>query len=1152
MAVVGPNGCGKTNIVDAVRWVLGEQRTTLLRAERMESVIFNGTAKRKPLGMAEVTLTIENTNGKLPTQYSEIELTRRLFRSGESEYLINRTPSRLRDIMDLFMDTGFGLGAYSIIELSMVEGIISGPSNARRVLIEEAAGVSHYKSRRTSAERRLESTREALLRLKDVYNEVEKNYNTLKRQAARAKRALNLQYALKLFIIHELGQERLNLNSRNQEITTQLNTLTEQIQKIEQDIVNTTSQMLSLEANELTLNNRISKTLELLKQIERREAECEGETALVIQRIEHLNSELARIDSAREEQESNALNYDKIITDTSSEIEKIQIRKSQLEELNHQQSQAYAQFDQELLSARERYSELSRRIADNESKFKQTQQLAQLTIERYNRLKNEHQSISARKFESETAIQKLQDELKSAHIKLDELKQQKKRADTEYTKLESEFELAKQQSVNLNRQEAEASVHFETLRADLNSHLKRGEAYKSLPQPIQHYIEQHNLRYLAELIICPEEYRGLIVAALREVLRSIDADDTTLALDLASNIDRNASTILRLINSKKSRFIKPNLPAEFQQCFWCDSIIENTGELGEFLKARLSRFLVVPDHQDIPLLQKWASEHNVYILTLNGWRLEPDGVLLIGGGDPESYRLGWKTRLEQLQQEVKLTEANKLKIENEADKARAQLLSLEQSLFNARQNYLNISAQISTIERNINDLDSELANNKHRAENLKSEASRIENELKALESEITNIQSSRTSESGIEDLIAERNKLSELIKNTEAERNNLNSLRLSNVAELARLNEKLSQLQQTQERAKFDKEKTHNVLAFLSAQKAKLDVDIKRAEQALESLKGQKLLINKEKNDLLKRLELEKSQRNALRNERERLVSKLKDLQEVQKSTSQKHNAYELELTTIRERLREIDRRLTEEGGITIESLSSTVIEEAQNELNSLELSDLSYEHLKLRLQSIGPVNMLALEELKPVEERYRFLTDQKKDLESGLELLTETIDRINMEVKRRIRETFEQVNINFQNLFRTLFDGGEARLLLEGDDPLEADIKIIATPSGKKLQNLSILSGGEKALTAIALLFAIYQVRPTPFCILDEVDAPLDDANVVRFNKMLRNFAHETQFLIITHNKRTMETADCLFGVTLDENGVSQLVSVKLNANSN
>jgi chromosome segregation protein len=386
------------------------------------------------------------------------------------------------------------------------------------------------------------------------------------------------------------------------------------------------------------------------------------------------------------------------------------------------------------------------------------------------------------------------------------------------------------------------------------------------------------------------------------------------------------------------------------------------------------------------------------------------------------------------------------------------------------------------------------------------------------------------------------------LRELDAQRNTLSHTLSRVVAELASASERMAFADREADRSETESRKAGADLAALEARMAEAGVELERVQQAEMDNQAQLGLLAREKDDVTRTADAARNERAAIKTARDAANNKLNQAQKQQKASYQERTQVETDSVTIRERLREVDRRLVEDAEFQPGDVDESTPQNMLAALGELDLADVSAEKLKIRLQSLGPVNMLALEELKAVEERYRFLTDQKKDLERGIEVLNETIDRINFDARRLFRETIEQINIHFQDTFRTLFEGGEARVTLAEGDPLEADIRIWATPSGKKLQSLSMLSGGEKALTAVALLFSIYRARPTPFCILDEVDAPLDDANVTRFNKLLRQHTRDTQFLIVTHNKRTMEAADCLYGVTLAEDGTSRIVSVTIN----
>ena len=1148
MAVVGPNGCGKTNIVDAVRWVLGEQRTGALRAERMESVIFNGTAKRRPLGMAEVTLTVENDRGVLPSAYTQVEITRRLFRSGESEYLINRTPSRLRDIQDLFVDTGFGHATYSIIELSMVEGIISGPSEARRALFEEAAGVAKFKSRRNAAERRLESTKEAQERLKDVYGEDEKSNQTLKRQSSRARRYQSLSRALQLRLLADLARERLDIVSRRLPIESRLSEIEKVLLDAEGDASRYSTELLTLEAAEINLDGKIGRAQETLKRVERREAEQGGELALIKQRSRQLIADSEN--TQKRIVELNALIESSSRNEIAAKAEAEQLM-SQLKTLE----QARIKLDEEafvtaekLSQARKEFEKLQLKEADLQRKLSTETALSKRTADermrlelslksatqRQNDLSNRASDLTLKQVEVEVWLTEAESALNVARVNRDQTTRTLETARKRQSAAQSAF--------------IKIRAEAETAHSKLTAHQSQGAFLAGLPKAIQSTSSAKKLLTVAARIHSKPEHRAAIAAALRPILEAIDSADLSEAIDLAGKLGKGEAVLLRVPGSHQELQPRKNQPAGLTALA---SFIEGDGMFEQFLRNRLADAYLVSDRVSLIAHSKWATSENVRLVTPSGELLDSDGVLHAGSIDPEGYRVGWQSRLKELEASVEELDRASDFASKESKTADVVLADEEKNFNQARAAFQKSEDTLATAQRSFSGIVSELQQVNFRLKETAEELLRLETASESIPAVNSNDLATLKA-LGEEHTTVNRAKklVSESISTLESDQRALSQGITNNAADLARTSERLNQANTRAMTSAQAVVSSTQQLAGLEAKSATLAEEERRSVQAGENLDAQLALVSREKNELNKSLDSIREEKNEKFARKQEVNKALKLAQETFRNVTDERNRLELEAVSGRERLRELDRRLVEDAGTQPEAIVPDTPNRAEEELQTLEFNDLSHEQIKVRIQSLGPVNMLALEELEQVEERYRFLTDQRKDLEGGVELLTETIDRINHEARRRFRETFEQVDTNFQQLFRTLFEGGEARITLEGGDPLESDIRIWATPTGKKMQGLSMLSGGEKALTALSLLFAIYMVRPSPFCILDEVDAPLDDANVARYNRLIREFSVNTQFMIVTHNKRSMEAADNLFGVTLAEDGASQLVSVRLEAN--
>ncbi|MDP8238746.1 MAG: chromosome segregation protein SMC [Candidatus Hatepunaea meridiana] len=1151
MSIVGPNGCGKTNIVDAFRWVLGEQRSGVLRAERMESVIFNGTPSRRPLGMSEVTLTIENDKGILPSPYTEIAITRRLFRSGESEYLINRSPVRLRDIKDLFVDTGLGNTAYSIIELSMVEGIITGPPDMRRLLFEEAAGVAKYKARRQAATRRLETTRDNLARIEDIYQEVEKTYRALKRQASRARRYQTLTKALQLRLIADLSNERLDLIVKRKPLEEQLSELQTEQLEAESESAQATSDLLSLEGQEIAVIDKYRRTQDSMKRFERREAELDRDYALIRQRQQFLEDETSKADQTQNQLEEKIKTTDTQTKSALSESKDIK---------NH-----YRQIQSELKRFRELVSKINtdlettrRKLADHRRKEDEagrklssyTEQLKHIENEKRRLIENLDKYRQQQDRLNET-IENIKTDLTNTRKHQETARKNKETAIKRHSETITNLEKARQEHTAALSDKARCTAELEASRAALRAHRSRAGYSLTLPDKLRKIVADENLLSVADRIECRSEHLVAVTAVLKDVLEALDRPDLETVIDITREIEIDCEAILRFpIEPKCCQVPSPDskkLPEEAKDCLQGPNLVQNEGEFGDFLRRRLADVLLAPDLDTLTRLIPFAIQQRLRLVTPMGELFESDGVIHAGGIDPEAMQVGWLAGLKDLETKVVNLETVSVKAKETVEATTQKLAAIESESAIARTSLREIEDDVIAKARRIDNLKADLERSQQRLND-------VTDEIKQLQIESDQLSIQDTSDDQLIKLKSELDNASRLSRTAneesliiERKRVELSDKLTATTAESARISERMAAMEKAILRFKNETQSAIDELAVFNSRLAERKVELNRVHQAADNIKAQIDLLNREKQGIADSLENITTQRSELKAKRDQITKLLNILQERENNALKQQNRLEVEVISLRERLRELDRRLEEDAGINPNSVTESSQLQAENELNELGMSELTTEKLKTRLQSIGPVNMLALDELPDVEERYRFLGDQKADLENGIEVIEDTIDHINHEARRVFRETFDRINRYFQDVFRTLFEGGEAQLVLSDGDPLEADVRIFATPSGKKLQTLSMLSGGEKALTAIALLFGIYKVRPSPFCIMDEVDAPLDDANIVRFNRLIRQYSVDTQFMIVTHNKRTMEAADYLFGVTLGEDGTSRMVSVKI-----
>lgn len=1147
MAVVGPNGCGKSNIVDAIRWVLGEQRTSILRAERMEAVVFNGTERRRPLGMAEVTLTIDNDQGRLPSLYSEVAITRRLYRSGESEYQINRNPSRLRDIQDLFTGTGFSTNAYSIIELSMVEGIISGSSTIRRALFEEASGISAYKNRRNAAEKKLLNTREKLTRVNDRFGEVEKRYHILKRQASRVNRYKVLTRAIQLRQLIDLAYHRLKAIDRLKPLEVRLKNLSAELESTEEKISQLGSQLIALQGQMMTVEYRLTHSQNNLKRLDRRETENDRELALIKQRIEFLGNEQLEADKRNVELEASVSHALESIQASQAELEKTRLTTRENDEKKAELEAQTRKLAVEITDCRRNLTKFHRSEADAQKKLTRSQ-------EQYRHLKG-NRELLAKKIE-QLSLQKSRT-IESINITISELEELRKKE----VEAVGEFKLAEKCLTDAStRLDKVRAVHKKTLARHarisaevgaastvLKAHLARSRLPETIPDEVREIIAEKDLFTIADRIKCKPEHQAAVSSSLQTILEALDCTDMKSVLQLADRMGEDRWATFRLPRETPDSPPGFTMPDAAQDCIAGPDIILNNDPLGDFLRKRLSKTLVVPQLSDLARLADWAAENGITLVVLTGEILEPDGILRIGVFNSEAFRIGWISERENLEHTLNKLQKEQSEAAKEMTSAAREMQEADTELNRARQTHRRCEDNIAALKRDVKGYESDVIKLRGQEESLSGEIETAKSELNSLPQEKAPDEEIEKLQSAFVSTRRSRQECEKKLQSLEQERLKVTEQRAAVATERTRLGELITSVSKRIDRHLAELLTAQNNLASHNARMTENTTDLDRARGAEKNIAAHLQLLHKEQKNITDAVDTGNRELSELKAQREKCLVNQGEARKNQADLLKEQNRLETELTALTERLKDIDRRLLEEAHIQPEQVNDDTPRKAELELTELKLSEVSSEKLRIRLQSLGAVNMLAIEELHEEEEQYNFLKEQKTDLEKGIDLVEETITRIDTDARHRFIDTFTMVNEYFQDIFRTLFEGGEAAITLEDGDPLQADIRIMATPSGKKLQPLSMLSGGEKALTAIAMLFAIYRVSPSPFCILDEVDAPLDDANILRFTRLLTRFAKDTQFLLVTHNKRTMETADSMFGVTLGKDGASTLVSVKI-----
>ncbi len=1148
--VVGPNGCGKSNVVDAIRWVLGEQKAGTLRSERMENIIFNGSKTQKPMGMAEVSLVIQNTQNILPVEYSEVMITRRLFRSGESQYLLNNSPCRLKDINDLLMDTGLTPDAYSVIELSMVESILNGKPEDRRRIFEEAVGITKYKQRRKLTLRKLDATEQDLIRIADIIGEVSSKVNSLHRQVRRAQRYQEIAKALKETEIrvatHHYSQiydELIPLNSRFDELSSRRESLTSQIsfkeaevEALQADLIKWEEQLREAQTQLNQINHTIHKREEeILLSRERLKSLAENNDRIQ-EDIENLRQ---RISSLKEQKK---LIQDRL-TDTITE-------RGELLKIYEKEKQSLDELEKTLTDKKAWGRKVEKKVFDQLQSISEKQttferfkaQLAHLKA-RDNSLSNEKENL-LRKFEHDAKLQQqLQKTEQRQQHQLEKLTETLTQTELESEQLQRQIEQIKNTILKKTGQIESIHQRIAFLKDLLESYVDFPEGVKYLM--INYGSEKGFQGTLAEVIKVEEKYRKAVETALGNratCLLVSDNETAYLGINTLKEAQQGIVTFLPIenliqIHSQKELLSEPGIIG------WADTIVNCHDQYLPAVQVLLNSYLIVESLSIAKELAQKFSNQGVHLVTLSGELIFSWGGIKGGQKQVESDSLiGRQDQLQQfnrqidgLQQELKTTE-NQLK-ESEAQR-------IESSRHKA-----DIAQQVKQIQALLSQSRMEMSQIEYRMSQANERITLIDKEQLQLEQEFETITKQHHElDEHLRDSCASHAVMNEQFKEHQNAIDEIEKTRSDQAAKVNQLNLQLVERSGNTRNQQRELEQTDNLIQeFESTIKSheqdliKIDEQRQQLESRVDEL-GELITgdysIKEESETKITDLE---QKNKTFRDNIEEKTKVISQLRKERESVSDTIHEIELRKSELRIKADNLYRRILEEYDL---ELKRKPIDKDYN----VAIDEAEIGSLRQKIKSLGPVNLLALKEYEHEKGRLDFLEKQQNDLISAEQNLKETITHINESAQEKFDRIFQEICQNFIKVFRQFFPEGEADLVIASDeDPLEAQIEIKANPKGKRIESLTLLSGGEKALTAISLLFGIYLVKPSPICILDEVDAPLDDSNVQRFIKAIQQFADSTQFIIVTHNKLTMKSADCLYGITMEESGISKIVSVKL-----
>ena len=1154
-AVIGPNGSGKSNISDAIRWVLGEQSMKSLRGSKSEDIIFAGTQARKSLGFAEASIVIDNTDGKLPIEYSEVTVTRKLFRSGETGYYINKTPCRLKDILELFMDTGIGKDGYSIIGQGKIDEILSNKSEDRRHIFEEAAGIVKYRTRKQESEKKLEQTKLNLLRINDILTEIEANIEPLHIQAEKAKEFLKLREELKsievgLFVFNisqykEKLQQLLNdeeiLNSQKEQEDNKMQNLQEIKEKLKQEIDNITEQIEKMQNIGFESSNK----------------------------IERINSEIG---ISKERIQNNGINKERIekeILETNSRIDDLEEERKQKIEKKTTLTTNKEKFEKELNQKEKELQDLSKKLTDKELEIEEKKKRVENNVDSKYEISNQinmqeaiYENLQKRekqlKEEKKSVISELDSErsnkqelsqsfyniekrkndaeknLKEKSSQKDNCMQKIKEFDDEINKLSYEIRLKDSRHKFLVETEKEKEGYIKSVKSLLQECEKNEELKKGVNG------------IFANLISVNKDYELAIEMCLGQTLQNIVTDTEEDAKKLIEYLRENnlgRASFLPVSSIKGKRLERVTKNSIEGVIGIASDLVKCDKKYEQIVLNLLGRTVIVKDMDSAIALAK-TNSYSFRIVTLKGDIISTSGAISGGSVAKKTVNiLGRSREIEELEKLLKELESKFKNINEEKEKYSTSITEvieetakLEKDLQEVdityateKQKMLAVEERILKLEERLNKQKEEevsIEKQKQDAINLKTEKEKqiekLDLEIKELNNVIEQFAlSNKDNQKYIDDLNFDITNLKISVSSFDESENSIDEI--------------VQRIDQDIQSNKQSIENKNNNLKQLELESKELEQKIIELKNSIETIKNEVENSSKE----IEKLKNNRIERNETLAKTEKEISEKLVILEDLKSQLLK---MDVKKQKINQDIEILINNLWEEYELTPNNVTE------YKKPDNVAVAQKQVNELRGKIKDLGSINIDSIEEYKKTKERYDFMNEQRLDLENTVGKLRKVIQEMTETMKVQFKEKFAIINKNFNEVFVELFGGGKAELILEDEENiLECGIEIRVQPTGKKLQNMMLLSGGEKAFTAIALLFAILKINPAPFCILDEIEAALDDVNVYRFAEYLKKFSKDTQFLVITHRKGTMEAADTVYGVTMEENGISKLLSIKL-----
>ncbi|GAA3651099.1 chromosome segregation protein SMC [Asaccharospora irregularis] len=1147
-AIVGPNGSGKSNISDAVRWVLGEQSIKSLRGDKLEDVIFAGTDNKKPMNYCEVALTIDNQNNELGLEFSEVTIKRRAYRNGESEFFLNNKSCRLKDIKEIFLDTGIGKDGYSIIEQGKVDEILSNNPANRRKVFDEACGISKYRYKKQEAERNLKNTKENLERIDDIYIEIENQLKPLFNQQTKAKKYLDLSEKLKVIEVNSFIREIEALEKEVEEVN-------KHIELLNRDLTETEKQKNDID-NKFSLTNKdiedidevISKSIDYINSIKSIISQKEGQLNLINERLKNYNNEIDRknqeILSIKEKIKNNQLEIERLDEDKNSKKSNIDILQEKIGNIEEGNSSKRIEIEKlnerveflkdDVIRILNKKQELSNKISALDANKENIKS-------RVNSINQEIKDINNDKQEKNNTLSSIELDFKSKQENLNNL-------NIKNNNLKESLENFVYENSRIEKNIQDTKYTLNDLQSKLNIYIEMENHYEGFNRGVKEVLKNKSLNGIhgavGQIINVSSKYEKAVEAALGATMQNVITDDEQSAKVAINYLKKNnlgRVTFLPVNIIKGNKIDKKTIKSNAKYIGLASDLVSFNDKYKNIIDSILGRTIII---ENIDEAIKFAREtnHRFKVVTLDGEILNPGGALTGGSLKASGNILSRKRLIGEYTDNIKtlkekgncLLEEKEI-ISNNINNVNTELKVIDQELKESEKLIIMQNSNIQRLKDEIESLDNVLVKLENEKKGLDSNLSYTLEKIEVVNNQVTDIEDKhKENQENIQNL---SEKLKELNKVYEDEKSNFDGLNL----ELVKSKQIYEGLIKEKERIETETNDLQERLTNYEKSLVSKRLDIAKLEEEL-------VIETTEKENLKEQLGHNNSNLETKKVVKEDLKSRLEDFNKNLKSIDRQYMELKESLFKVEGKLERL--RSNQETYINklFEKYQMTFVQAIEIREDKLEIDKKQLERLRMEIRSLGNVNIDSIKEYEEVKERYDFYSEQKQDLEESIQAIERIISELEESMKSEFKIQFNAINENFKYVYKRLFGGGCGELtILDEENILESDIEITAQPPGKKMKNLNLLSGGEKALTAISVLFSILLAKPTPFCILDEIEAPLDDVNIFRFGEFLRELSEDTQFISVTHRRGTMEVADYIYGVTMQEKAISKVISLKL-----